>query len=69
MVKKTGSGHLVDVGDRVLDDGGVIGRKVKVPYGKVMNDRVYLEDRSVDAVGDQSCRRSADTEATGLVSI
>lgn len=56
----------VGVAYGVFDDGGVVGWKLEVLGGELVDDRVDFDNGGVDAVGDESGGGGADAEAAGI---
>lgn len=57
--------ETVGVADCVFDDSGVVGRKLEVLGGELVDDGVDFDDGSVDAVSDEGGGGGADAEAAG----
>lgn len=70
VVELTDSLSLVDeaigVADGVFDHSGVVGRKLEVLGGELVDDGIDFDDGGVDAVGDEGGGCGADAEAAGI---
>ena len=58
----------VSITDRVLDDGSVVLRKLKVLGRKLVNRRVNLDHRGINPMRNQRARRSPNTKSPATVS-
>lgn len=57
--------EAVGVADGVFDDCSVVGGKLEVLGGKLMDDGINFDDGRVDSVSDEGGRCSADSETAG----